>query len=212
MEPIHAHTVDAMTVLIQDMRRRMIHHIANKLDLDEDEMKTRYCSEPIRLKVCNTIQTNGIVIQDGPVFLDPPKPPIQKKASAPRPQVVTVQEKELTEEQTKIIQYALDDIRTETKSLVEIIGDRMCEGHIFDTKETKLILKPLYTVLNRYEERGLITKKQRMNRFNRNLTNILHGADPGKDRKLRELAKANPGEFFETLISRIQSVMIQNIL
>jgi hypothetical protein len=216
--PIHAYTIDTLSIIIEDMKRKMIHHIAHKLDLSEEEMKEKYCNDPVELRVCNTIQVQGIAIQEGPVFMDPPKHPVSKKKqsrstrkpSEPKPTIEELQNK-LEEGVIERVNTAIDSIRTETTKLVSEVGERMIAGETLDRKETRILLKPLNEVLNDIESSGLITKKQRMNRVNRNITNILHGADPTKDKRLRKIAREDPTKFFEIVLDRVKCVIIQNL-
>jgi adenylate kinase family enzyme len=214
MSAIHVQTVDALNVLIQEMRRGMIKHIAKKIDLDPDELVERYCDKPVDLKMCNTINIKGIAIQDGPVFLTPPVPskPRSVRTKAKK-ETVTDEElfDKLSEKNQTVINNAIQTIREECVKVIDVFGERMKKSEIIDKKETRSILKPLDELFSMYEMDGIITKKQRMNRFNRNLTNILHGADPSKDKRLREIAKENPELFFENLIARVKRSMIENL-
>lgn len=225
--PFHAKTIDALSFILEDMRRKMIHHIASKIDVPEDEMIAKYCSNPVKIEAHDTIQIQGIVVQEGPVYLDPPKAPITKAKSKVRVKAETRSNttkpqrnvsytneriKELIGEEkaesvmkyTSMIQEELDKIMTE-------VSDRMTREELFERKETKQLLKNLNVILNKVADSGLITKTQISNRMNRNITNILHGADPTKDKTLRKIAKENPKKFFDLLVNRVKNTMVQNL-
>lgn len=220
MSAIHAHTIDALGVIIQDMRRRMLRHISTKIGVDEDELIEKYCEKPIPLRACNTIHIEGVVVQEGPVFLEPTNASLKQSKSRTVTRLIKKKpdlsmddlREKLGTEKTEYIDTVVSDIRSVCMCIVEQIGERMKCGEIFHRKETQKILKPLYTLFVKYETSGILTKKQRMNRFNRNLTNVLHGADPTKDKCLRKLARENPEQFFDNLINRVKYAIIENFL
>lgn len=225
--PFHAKTIDALSFILDDMRRKMIRHIASKLDVSEEEMVDKYCSEPVKIEAYDTIQIQGIVVQEGPVYLDPPKPSIARASSKTRKQssgqsnapklqrnvsYTNEQIKELIgEEKSDLVLQYTSMIQEELDKIMSEVCDRMIREELFERKETKPILKKLNVILNKVADSGLITKTQLSNRMNRNITNILHGADPTKDKTLRKIAKENPKTFFDLLVNRVKNTMVKNL-
>lgn len=224
VHPFHAKTIDALSVILDDMKRKMIHHIASKINASEEEMKEKYCNDPISIQAYDTIQIQGVVVQEGPVYMEPPilPSPKSKKRSTTTKKIpkqikydtyTNDQIRELVGEECtdRIIKYTTM-IQEETDKILDDISDRMMSEELFDRKETRSILKNLNIVLNKVVDSGMITKTQLSNRMNRNITNVLHGADPTKDKMLRKIAKENPKKFFDLLVNRVKNTMIQNLL
>lgn len=222
--PFHAKTIDALSFILEDMKRKMIHHIASKIDVPEEEMIEKYCNDPVSIKSYDTIQIQGVMVQEGPVYIDPPTPPStyksKKKQTSTNKETKRTQNINYSDEQIrelvgdektdKILEY-VGMIQEETDKIIPDVRERMMNEELFDRKETRIILKNLNVVLNKVVDGGMITKTQISNRMNRNITNILHGADPTKDKKLRKIAKENPEKFFDLLVTRVKNTMIQNL-
>ena len=224
VHPFHAKTIDAMSLILDDMKRKMIHHIASKIDASEEEMTKKYCNDPVLIQACDTIQIQGVVVQEGPVYIEPPIIPSRKpkkQNTGTRKSQRGVKHSEYTKDQIRelvgeekgnlVIEYTTL-IQEETDKILPDISERMTDGELFDRKETRIILKNLNVILNKVVNSGMITKTQLSNRMNRNITNILHGADPTKDKTLRKIAKENPKKFFDLLVNRVRNTMVQNLL
>jgi hypothetical protein len=227
MSAIHTHTVNAIGGIMEQSKRIMLRTIARKIGVDPDELYDKYCTKPVQLRMANTIRIDGIAIQDGPVFLEPPR---TKKDVRTRTRTLaslddtegthSLREPEpkktlddlftsLTEENKETVNKAITDIRTECMRIVREIGDRMKEGEIFEKEETRPLLKPLNTLMIEYEH--IFPNKMRLNRFNRYITNVLHGSDPTKDKRLRNLARDDPETFFDNIILRVKRGMVETL-
>ena len=222
--PFHAKTIDALSFMLEDMKRKMIHHIASKTDVSEEEMIEKYCNDPVSIKAYDTIQIQGVMVQEGPVYIDPPVPPSTrkskkkptstKKTSKPVKSTIYTDDKirELVgDEKTETILEYTAMIQEETDKIIPYVRERMMNEELFERKETREILKNLNVILNKVVDSGMITKTQISNRMNRNITNVLHGADPTKDKTLRKIAKENPKKFFDLLVNRVKNTMVQNL-
>jgi len=222
--PFHAKTIDALSFMLEDMKRKMIHHIASKTDVSEEEMIEKYCNDPVSIKAYDTIQIQGVMVQEGPVYIDPPVPPSTrkskkkptstKKTSKPVKSTSYTDDKirELVgDEKTETILEYTAMIQEETDKIIPYVRERMMNEELFERKETREILKNLNVILNKVVDSGMITKTQISNRMNRNITNVLHGADPTKDKTLRKIAKENPKKFFDLLVNRVKNTMVQNL-
>lgn len=223
--PFHTKTIDAMCFILEDMKRKMIRHIASKTDLPEEEMIEKYCNNPVSIKAYDTIQIQGIMVQEGPVYIDPPVPPPSthrsktKQTGTKKPKksvkITNYTDDQIRElvgdEKTDLILEYTSMIQEETDKMLPYVCERMMNEELFDRKETREILKNLNIVLNKVVDSGIITKTQISNRMNRNITNILHGADPTKDKTLRKIAKENPKKFFDLIVNRVKNTMIQNL-
>lgn len=229
MEPIHSHTVDSLNIIIQDLRLKMIRQISSKLEIDQDEMIERYCSKPVNVIPCKTIQVTGIAVQDGPVFITTPSSVRTRKSSSTTTTTTTRRATASTETRTQVqltddeliekygetkvrpILNAISMAKAEIDCILESVRERIKMGEIFDKAETKSLLNPINAIWRESESAGLITSKQRSNHFNKHVTNILHGADISRYTRLRNIAKSDPNKFFDTLLTRVKNIMIQNI-
>lgn len=227
MEPIHSHTVDSLNIIIQDLRLKMIRQIASKLEIDQDEMIEKYCSKPVNVVPCKTIQVTGIAVQDGPVFVTTPPPVKTRKSSSSSTSTRTTTASTDSSTQTQltddelITKYGESKVRpilntismasAEIDCLLGSVGERIKRGEIFDKDETRVLLKPVNAIWRESEQAGLITIKQRSNHFNKHITNVLHGADISRYTRLRNIARSDPHKFFDTLLVRVKNIMIQNI-
>jgi hypothetical protein len=221
MSAIHAHTIDSLSIIIQDMHQKMLRHIAKKLDLDTEELIERYCTNQERLQVCNTIQVEGIAIQEGPVYLPPPptkKTPVKKRkrrtVTATGTKTVPKVEPstgDIDEESLKFVEDLAEQLRVIFREMDKSIGERIRNSDIFSRDEMKSILQPINTVYSTIEPLEVITRKQWIDRINRNLTTVMYNRSPGTNIKMRTLARENTIEFFENIISRVKCVIIQNL-
>jgi hypothetical protein len=235
MSAIHTHTVNAIGGIMEQSKRIMLRTIARKIGVEPDELYDKYCTKPVQLRMANTISIDGIAIQDGPVFLEPPRTKKEVRThthTRTRTRTHTrtslddtegthsLREPEpkktlddlftsLTEENKETVNKAITDIRTECMRIVREIGDRMKEGKIFEKEETRPLLKPLNTLMIGYDH--IFPNKMRLNRFNRYITNVLHGSDPTKDKRLRNLARDNPETFFDNIILRVKRGMVETL-
>lgn len=220
--PIHSETIDAIAIIIREMKSKMIKHVSKKLNLDEEEMRERYLGKFTRVTPCKSISINGIVVQDGPVFLDPPERPKQVRAKTrisrgrPRkkkesPSILT--DSELLDQYIDAPQLIslMAELSDRASEFCEVVRDDMKEGKVFEKSETKPLLQPLNQVLEKCIKCGLLERKERSNLFNKYLTNVLHNADPTRQLTMRKDAKKDPDKFVRDRISAIRSVMIKRL-